>query len=64
MSAGPKSVLVKKLSAERLTHAIAEAEEEDARKRVQDIGQIIRSGDGAAQAIDMNESHMAKCAAV
>jgi len=55
---GPKPILVKKLSVEKLMHAIAQAEEEAVRKCAQAIGQNIRSEDGVAQAVVLIESHV------
>jgi sterol 3beta-glucosyltransferase len=57
VGAGPKSILVKDLSVEKLMQAIAEAEEDAVRKRAQDIGQRIRSEDGVGRAVELIESH-------
>lgn len=61
VGAGPKPILVKNLSAENLTHAIAEAEGESVRKRAQDIGQRIRGEDGVSRAVELIESHASAC---
>jgi hypothetical protein len=58
VGAGPKPIRVKKLSVERLTQAIAEAESNVIREHAQAIGQIIRGEDGVKSAIDLIESHV------
>ena len=57
VGAGPKPILVKKLSVVNLIHAIAKADDHVVRKRAQDIGQRIGSEDGVMQAIELIESH-------
>lgn len=57
VGAGPKPILVKNLSAGKLTQAIAEAHADAARKRAQDIGQRIRGEDGVRRAVALIESH-------
>jgi hypothetical protein len=52
---------VKNLSVEKLTRAIAEAEDDDVRERAQVIGQQIRGEDGVGRAIALIESHASKC---
>ena len=51
VGAGPKPILVKKLSVEKLTRAIAEAETNALRERALAIGQEIRSEDGIGEAV-------------
>lgn len=58
IGAGPKPILVKRLSVANLTPAIVEAEAETIRKRAQAIGQEIRSEAGVAQAVALIESHV------
>jgi len=55
IGAGPKPILVKKLTPDRLTHAIAEAEGDVLQERAQAIGQEIRSEDGVGRAINLIE---------
>jgi sterol 3beta-glucosyltransferase len=57
LGAGPEPILVKDLSVERLTRAIAEADANVFRKRAQDIGQRIRSENGVGQAVMLIESY-------
>lgn len=57
IGAGPKPILVRKLSAEKLTRVIAEAEENDVRKRAQVIGQGIRGENGVKCAVELIEGH-------
>jgi len=57
VGAGPKPILVKNLSVEKLTQAIAEAEEEAVRKRAQKIGRNIRNEDGIGSAVRFIEAH-------
>jgi sterol 3beta-glucosyltransferase len=54
---GPKPILVKNLSVERLTHAIAEAESDALRERAQLIGQKIRTEDGVGEAVRLIEKY-------
>ena len=53
IGAGPKPILVKNLSVERLTRAMAEAESDAVRERAQVIGQEIRSEDGIGNALKL-----------
>lgn len=57
VGAGPKPILVRDLSVEKLTQAIFEAEGESVRKRARDIGRRIRIEDGVGQAVALIESH-------
>jgi sterol 3beta-glucosyltransferase len=54
---GPKPILVKNLSVDKLTRAIAEAGSEALRKRAQAIGQEIRSEAGVEKAIELIEKY-------
>jgi sterol 3beta-glucosyltransferase len=51
IGAGPKPILVKNISVEKLTQAIAEAETNVIRERAQAIGQEIRAEDGIGEAV-------------
>jgi sterol 3beta-glucosyltransferase len=51
IGAGPKPILVKNLSVEKLTGAMAEAEDSALCERVQSIGQKIRTEDGVGEAV-------------
>jgi len=53
IGAGPKPILVKNLSVEKLTRAMAEAESDAVRERAQVIGQEIRSEDGIGNALKL-----------
>ena len=55
VGAGPKPILVKNLSVEKLTHAIAEAETKLTRERARVIGQRIRSEGGVKDAMELIE---------
>ena len=55
MGAGPKPILVKNLSVEKLSRAIAEAESDALCERAQAIGQKIRSEDGLGSAVKLIE---------
>ena len=57
---GPKPILVKNLSVEKLTHAIATAELSVAVKQAQLIGQRIRGEDGVKSAVELIEVHSAR----
>jgi len=57
VGAGPKPVLVKNLSVDKLSHAIAEAETKSIRERAQLIGQRIRSEDGVKDAVQLIETY-------
>jgi sterol 3beta-glucosyltransferase len=54
---GPRPILVKKLSMERMVSAIAEAESKVVLERAQATGQIIRGEDGVGHAVELIESH-------
>lgn len=60
IGAGPKPILVKNLSVEKISRAIANSDGEIFRKNAQIIGQRIRSEDGVAQAVVLIESHESK----
>jgi len=60
IGAGPRPILVKNLSVENLSCAIAEAEDESPRQRAQVVGQKIRSEDGIARAVALIESHVSQ----
>jgi sterol 3beta-glucosyltransferase len=60
IGAGPQPILVKHLSIENLTNAMAEAEDENLRNRAKDLGQRIRSEDGVEQAIGLIEGYESK----
>jgi len=55
---GPKPILVKNLSIEKLAHAIFEAEKNAIREQAQVIGQEIRSEDGVDNAINLIEMYV------
>lgn len=57
VGAGPKPILVKNLSAPKLTRAIAEAESDALRERAQAMGQKIRSEDGVGSAVELIEKY-------
>jgi sterol 3beta-glucosyltransferase len=57
IGAGPKPILVKNLSVEKLTQAIAEAESHTLRVGAQVIGQEVRSEDGIDRAVDLIEKY-------
>lgn len=56
---GPRPILVKNLSVEKLVCAMAEADKEAIRKRAQAIGQRIRGEDGVGQAVALIEAYTA-----
>lgn len=58
VGAGPKPILVKNLTVERLTMAIAEAATEAAGERAQDARRKIRSENGVSRAVELIESHV------
>jgi UDP:flavonoid glycosyltransferase YjiC (YdhE family) len=60
ISAGPKPILVKNISANKLVQAIVEAESNTIRDRIQSIGQNIRSENGVEDAIKLIETHVAE----
>jgi len=53
IGAGPKPILVKNLSVEKLTRGTAEAESDVLRERAQAIGKVIRSEDGIGRAVNL-----------
>jgi len=53
IGAGPKPILVKNLSVEKLTRGMAEAESDALRERAQAIGKVIRSEDGIGRAVNL-----------
>lgn len=57
IGAGPKPILVKSLSVEKLASAIAEAESDAVRARAQAIGRKIQSEDGVGQAVQLIEKY-------
>lgn len=57
VGAGPQPLPVKKLSPEKLTRAIAEAESDSCRARARVIGRRIRSEDGVGQAVGYVEDY-------
>lgn len=57
VGAGPKPILVRKLSVENLMQVVVEADGDSVRKRAQEIGQRIRSEDGVRRAVDLIETH-------
>ena len=61
VGAGPKPIIVKKLSVENLMQAIVEADVETVRKRAQEIGQRIRSEEGVVRAVSLIEAHVSEC---
>lgn len=58
IGAGPKPILVKDLSVEKLTRAIAEADDQVVREQVQIIGQEIKNEDGIQRAIELIEAYV------
>ena len=58
IGAGPKPILVKKLSVVNLAHAIAEADDHVIRKRAQVVGQKMRNEDGVRSAVELIERHV------
>ncbi len=57
IGAGPRPILVNRLSTEGLMRAIVEADDEFVHKRAQVVGRIIRSEDGVGNAISLIEAH-------
>ena len=57
VGAGPAPIPVKKLSTERLTQAILEAETDASRERAAEIGRNIRLEDGVGVAVRLIEKH-------
>jgi UDP:flavonoid glycosyltransferase YjiC (YdhE family) len=57
IGAGPKPILVKTLSVEKLTQAIARAESEAVRQRARAIGEQIRCEDGIGTAMKLIEKY-------
>ena len=60
VGAGPKPILVKKLSVENLLRAIVETDDRVVRKNAQAIGQKIRKENGVGDAITLIESHVSR----
>lgn len=58
IGAGPKPILVHRLTAERLASAIVDAGDDTTRQRAQDIGQRIRSEDGVGKAVELIEKYV------
>ena len=58
VGAGPKPVYVNKLSLENLTQAIIEADDDAISKRVQTLGQSLRSENGVQYAAELITSHV------
>jgi sterol 3beta-glucosyltransferase len=57
IGAGPRPILVKNLSTEKLVRAIVEAENQAVRKRAHAISQRIRSEDGVGQGVALIEAY-------
>jgi sterol 3beta-glucosyltransferase len=57
IGAGPKPILVKRLSVEKLKRAVSEAENDTIRKRAQLIGQQIRSENGTGKSVEWIEKY-------
>jgi sterol 3beta-glucosyltransferase len=60
IGAGPKPILVKKISVDKLTYAIAEAESNVIRDRAQVIGQSIRNENDVRDAVKLIEMYAAE----
>jgi sterol 3beta-glucosyltransferase len=58
MGAGPRPILVKTLTVEKLTRAMAEAGGDAIRRRAQALGERIRGETGVNQAVELLESHV------
>ena len=58
IGAGPKPILIKNLTVERLTRAIAEASSPAAGERAQAARRKMRGEDGASRAVELIESHV------
>jgi sterol 3beta-glucosyltransferase len=58
IGAGPKPILVKHLSVEKLTKSIVEAESDVIRKQAQVVSQEIRGEDGVNEAVNLIESYV------
>ncbi|MFT3891463.1 MAG: glycosyltransferase [Anaerolineales bacterium] len=58
--AGPRPILVKKLSVENLSRSISDADDQGVRKTAESIGHKIRNEDGVGQAITLIESHVSQ----
>lgn len=58
VGAGPKPILVKNLTVERLTMAIADAATKAAGERAQSARRKIRSENGVSRAVELIESHV------
>ncbi|MCL4261363.1 MAG: glycosyltransferase, partial [Anaerolineales bacterium] len=57
VGAAPEPILVKRLSVERLTQAILEADSDIVRQRAHALGQIINKEDGVTRAVELIEAH-------
>lgn len=57
MGAGPRPILVKNISVEKLTQTIAEADSQAIRKQAQAIGQEIRNEDGISETIKLMKKY-------
>jgi sterol 3beta-glucosyltransferase len=57
IGAGPKSILVRDLSVEKLSRSIVEAENESVREGAREIGQQISSEDGTGEAVKWIETY-------
>jgi sterol 3beta-glucosyltransferase len=57
IGAGPSPILLKNLSVKKLTHAMAEMDNDILRKRAQAIGQQLRSEDGVGLAVKLIEKY-------
>ena len=58
IGAGPKPILVKNLTVERLTKAIVEAATQVTGERAQVARRKIRSEDGVSRTVELIESHV------
>ena len=57
IGAGPKPILVRNLSVEKLSRSMVEAEKESVRKGAQEIGRQISSEDGTGEAVKWIETY-------
>lgn len=60
IGAGPRPIPVRKLSTEKLTQAILEAESDPYQERARSTGRMIRSENGVRQAVDFIENYSNK----
>lgn len=58
VGAAPKPILVKRLSVERLTQAILEADSDIVRQRAHALGQTINKEDGVTRAVELIEAYV------